>query len=293
MAQKILIVGASGLLGSNCMKHFSSHGWTLEGTYFSYPMEGLQYFNTLDLSDLKNFDIDAFNPDVIVHCGALTHVDKCETEQQASYDQTVQSTINLLGIAKRLQATFVYISTDYVFDGTSGPYTEAGTINPLSVYGQHKLEAEQHVQQSGLEHIIIRITNVYGDEARGKNFVSRIIDQCKANQTLTLKLPKDQYATPTNAYDIARALALLIKDGQQGIFHISSTDFMNRIELALKVLSYFPEAKYHLEALDTATLQQPAARPLLGGLISQRFKDLYPEFLFTSVDNYLQKKIVD
>ena len=134
---------------------------------------------------------------------------------------------------------------------------------------------------------MLRVTNVYGDEVRGKNFVARIVAQCKAGESLTLKLPLDQYASPTNAMDIARAMHLLLRDGKEGVYHIGSTDYMNRVALALNVLKYFPGATYQLIPLETAALQQPAARPMLGGFITRKFNQEYPDFRFSTVDDYL------
>src|SRR5690606_5358301 len=178
---------------------------------------------------------------------------------------------------------------DYVFDGVNGPYTEDAPVNPLSVYARHKLEGETLALNS-LEHtLVLRITNVYGDEERGKDFIARIIDQCQKKQKLTLKLPYDQYATPCNAWDIARAMFVLLRDGKKGIYHICSSDFMNRIELALRVLSYFPDADYELMPMSTAELNQPAKRPLTGGFVKKKFADEYPDFLFSNVDDYVKK----
>ncbi|MCB0699363.1 MAG: SDR family oxidoreductase, partial [Chitinophagaceae bacterium] len=201
---KVFIAGASGLVGSNCKKHFTEQGWEVKGSYFSYEVADTVFYNTLEPEHPDNFDIKAFNPDVIVHCGALTHVDKCETEQEASYQQTVQSTINLVEVAKECNARFVYISTDYVFDGVNGPYVETDEVNPISVYGKHKLEAEQYAFNELDNTLVLRVTNVYGNEERGKNFIARIVQQCIDKQKLTLKLPYDQFACPTNAWDIAR-----------------------------------------------------------------------------------------
>ncbi len=288
---KVFIAGASGLVGSNCLKHFTEQGWDVKGSYFSYEVPGTVFYNTLDIQDTNNFDVVSWNPDVVVHCGAMTHVDKCETEPDESYKQTVQSTINLLAVAKQCGAKFVYISTDYVFDGVDGPYKETAPVNPLSVYARHKLEAEQ-LSLSELEHtLVLRVTNVYGDEARGKNFIARIIDQCKNNQKLTLKLPYDQYATPANAWDIARAMYLLLRDKKEGIYHIGSTDYLNRVELALRVLKYFPDAEYDLLPMSTSELNQPAARPLLGGFITLKFSSEYPTFLYSNVDDYMKQKV--
>jgi dTDP-4-dehydrorhamnose reductase len=286
---KIFISGASGLVGSNCLKYFTQQGADCIGTYFSYPLPGIYPFNTLAMDDAANFDIVQFHPDVIVHCGAMTHVDACETAPEESYQKTVQSTINLLEIAKQLNAKLVYLSTDYVFDGQHGPYAETDATAPISVYAKHKLEAEQMVLQASPNHLVLRITNVYGHEARNKNFVSRIIEQCLAKQTLTLRLPLDQYATPVNAWDVARAMYLLLQNNQSGVFHIASTDWMNRVELAKTVLKYFPDAEYTMQPITTKAMQQPADRPLLGGLLKTKFSNAYPNFLFSNVDDFVKE----
>ncbi|HTM67492.1 MAG TPA: SDR family oxidoreductase [Flavipsychrobacter sp.] len=288
---KVFIAGASGLVGSNCMKHFSEQGWEVTGSYFSYPTEGTVFYNTLEPQHPDNFDINAFQPDVIVHCGALTHVDYCETHEEESYQKTVQSTKNLIAVARQCNARFVYISTDYVFDGVNGPYQETDAVNPLSVYARHKLEAEETALNELDGTLVLRVTNVYGDEVRGKNFIARIIEQCVNNQKLTLKLPYDQFATPTNAWDIARAMFLLLRDKKKGVYHICGSDFMNRVELALRVLHYFPNADYDLIPLSTEELNQPAKRPLIGGFVKMKFSREYPDFLFGTVDSYLHQTV--
>lgn len=290
---KIFISGASGLVGSNCQQYFLSKNEEVLGTYFSFPVENTSYYNSLNLADEKNVDVDAFSPDVIVHCGALTHVDYCENHEEESYQKTVQSTLNLLRLAAKHNAKFVFISTDYVFDGKNGPYAEDDFKNPLSVYAKHKLLAEQEVEKSGIPFLILRITNVYGREERNKNFVNRIVQQIKNNETLTLILPHDQYATPVNAFDVAKSLWFLLRDNKEGIYHIASTDFMNRVALAQCILKYFPNAKYNLRIKSTDALNQAAERPLIGGLKTNKFNSEYPDFHFSNVDDYLKSLLTD
>lgn len=284
----VLIVGASGLVGSNCLRHFSAvTDWNIVGTYFSYAAKDTVFLDTLNPDNEDNFDIAAFDPDVIVHCGALTHVDYCETHEEESYTKTVQSTKNIIRLCRKFNARMAFISSDYVFDGVHGPYDEQAPVHPLSIYGKHKLEAEQLVMDSFDDAILLRITNVYGDEERGKNFVARIISQILDGKRLTLKLPEDQFATPVNAMDVARSLRLLLQDGHHGLFHIASTDYMSRVQLSLRILAHFPEAGYDLEALRTDTMNQAAARPLQGGLKNHKFMRLYPDFRFSTVDDYV------
>ncbi len=287
---KVFIIGASGLVGSNCLSYFKENKWEVVGTYFSYPTKDTVFFDTLNLNNTENFDVRAFQPNVILHCGALTHVDYCEHHEAESYDKTVLSTKNIIALANELNAKLVFISTDYIFDGVDGPYEETVKPNALSVYGKHKLEAEQAVLTAASNNIVIRITNVYGDEERGKNFVSRIIEQIKAKQKLQLKLPIDQYSTPINAHDIARCLFLLLNDNKNGVYNISSTDYMNRVQLALTILKYFPNADYELMPMTTEEINAPAARPLQGGLKNKKFMTEYSDFSFSTVDDYVSKK---
>jgi dTDP-4-dehydrorhamnose reductase len=288
---KIFISGASGLVGGNCLKHFLANNINAIGTYFSYALPDIYYFDTLNLNNPDNFDVMNFKPDVIVHCGAMTHVDACETSIEESYNKTVQSTLTLIGLANTLNAKLVYLSTDYVFDGKRGPYFEDDAVNPLSIYAKHKLEAEEAVIKNSANHLVLRITNVYGNEARNKNFIARIIDQCMANETLKLTLPYDQYATPVNAYDVARAMLLLLQNNKNGLYHIASTDYMNRVDLAMNVLKHFPEAQYDLNPISTATMNQAAKRPLLGGLQKVKFSETFNTFIFTTVDDFVKVSI--
>lgn len=286
---KILIVGASGLVGSNCQIYFEEKGWEVVGTHLSYPTEKTVFYNPLE-PETSEFSIKDFKPNVILHAGALTHVDLCEQEPEKSFELTVQSTKNLAQAAQDAGSLFIYVSTDYIFDGKDGPYFEDAKPNPISVYGRHKYEAEMFAR--GLEkHLVIRVTNVYGDEERGKNFVARLIKVAKEKEELHLKLPIDQYATPVNAADVAKALFLLIKDGKKGVYNIASTDYLNRIQLANKVLDRFSEHKVSIQSITTEELKQPAPRPLQGGLKSHKFLTEYPEFRFSSVDNYLEQKL--
>lgn len=286
---RILILGASGLVGGNCLRIFSEKEENaVIGTYFSYPTENTVYFDTLNLDNEKNFGIADFSPEVIVHCGALTHVDYCEDHVEESHQKTVQSTHNAVELCNRFGAKLIYLSTDYVFDGKQGFYRESDPVNPLSIYGKHKLEAEQHIQRELDDFAIVRITNVYGDEVRGKNFIARLSANMKKGDPMELKLPYDQYATPANAYDIARAIWCLIKDGKKGLYHFGSTDYLNRVQLAQKVMHYFGHDQVTLIPMKTSDLGQTDPRPLYGGFSTAKFISEYPDFSFSSVDDYLK-----
>jgi len=286
---KVFISGASGLVGGNCLKHFKGKGLNVVGSHFSFETAATVPFNTLDLSNKNNFDLEGFAPDYILHCGALTWVDYCEKHQEESFEKTVQSTKNLIEIAKKCGSKLVFIGTDYIFDGKNGPYFEDTKPNPVNIYGQHKLDAENLVLKELPESLVIRITNVYGEEIRNKNFIMRLVDNVKNDKDDTLKLPYDQYATPVCAADIAKALYLLMSDNKSGVYNIASTDFVNRVQLAERVLSYFPNHKMKIETISTAESNPPAERPLNGGLLSAKFLSEYPNFKFKNVDDFMKE----
>ena len=196
----------------------------------------------------------------------------------------------MIGLAKANGARLVYISTDYVFDGEDGPYSEDADVNPINAYGKHKLEAEQLVLAEVPNSLVIRITNVYGDEERGKNFIARLVTNAIKGEPMDLKLPIDQFATPVNAYDIARVIYLLLRDKKSGIYNASGSDYVNRFQLATRVASYFPSKSITLQPIRTSELGQAAPRPLKGGLINYKFISEYPDFVFSNVDDYLKAR---
>ncbi|MEZ4722713.1 MAG: SDR family oxidoreductase [Flavobacteriales bacterium] len=282
-----LILGASGLVGGNCLKYFQTQGLNCLGTHFSFATDETVFYNTLDPSDPTNADVSTFNPEVIVHCGALTWVDYCEEHPDESYEKTVVSTQNAVKLAKQFDAKLVYLSTDYVFDGKKGFYREDDEVNPLGVYAKHKLEAERLVQAELKEYLICRITNVYGDEIRGKNFIARLSENMSKGEPMELRLPVDQYATPVNAADVARAIYELLVGMKVGVYHFASTDYLNRTQLAERVMNYFGHDGVSLIPVRTEQLNQPAARPLAGGMSAEKFNQEFPHFRWTNVDDYL------
>lgn len=288
---KVFVVGASGLVGSNCLQKFKELGWDTKGSHLSFSTNDTVYFNTLDLTSEDNFDLKGFDPDVIVHTGALTWVDYCENNPEESYLKTVTSTKNLVSLAKRLNAKLVYYSTDYVFDGETGPYTEEATTNPVNIYGKHKLEAERIIKQElANNHLILRITNVYGDELRGKNFIARLLSAVRNKEEINLNLPYDQYATPLNANDIAIITSMLINDSKNGLYHLGGLEYLNRYQLAKLVLDKLQYSKSNLKSISTTEINPPAKRPLRGGLLSFKLTREYPQLTFSTVEQYIAQK---
>ena len=287
---KILVIGASGLVGGACYNLLSrKDGNQVTGTYRSFSPANRQ-LKFLDSADTNSLEILNEPWEVVIHTGALTNVDLCEQEPEKSYQETFLSTkiiIEKLKDNKRVH--FIYISTDYVFDGVSGPYREDSETNPVNVYGRHKLETEMMILAELSNSAAVRITNVYGEEARNKNYVARLINQLQNNEKFEIKVPVDQFATPIYSYDVARVIELIIEKGLTGIFHAAGSDYFNRYQLVKKVLEYFPSDKVTVTSLPTSEFQQKAVRPLKGGLLCTRIYEESPDFLFANLDDYLKK----
>ena len=277
---KILIVGGSGLVGGNCLAYFVREtNWEVIATHKTFPTEQTTYFNATDLSDPANFDVVNFQPNVIIHCAALSWVDRCEDYPKESKEKSVVPAKNMINLAKEIQAKLVFISTDYLFDGNDGPYAEVAIPNPLNVYGKHKLEVEGIIQEELVDYLICRITNVFGEEIKKKNFIANFLKQI-SNGVRTIKLPNDQFSTPVGAYDVAKAIWLLLENEKKGIYHLSNSEYKTRYEIAQEVLSVIPVPEFHIEQIYTVDMDVSTPRPLLGGLIADKFLSEFPAFTF-------------
>jgi dTDP-4-dehydrorhamnose reductase len=177
--------------------------------------------------------IDEFAPQVVIHCAAFTNVDKCEQEPDTAYRINALGTQNVALACQRCDASMVYISTDYVFDGTSGePYWEWDTPNPQSVYARSKLAGERITQMLLSKFYIARTAWLYN--RGGNNFVGSVLRL--ADERPELRYVTDEVGSPTYAPDLAQALGRLIAQPLYGIYHLSNAGVCSRYEWAKAVL---------------------------------------------------------
>lgn len=198
-------------------------------------------------------------PEVIINCAAWTDVDGCETNRVRAFEANARGPENLAASARRIQAGFVTISTDYVFDGTKdGFYTQRDDPNPTSVYGVSKLEGERRAQSECARTIVVRTGWIFG--IGGRNFLSRVIELAARNEHL--KAISDAWGTPTYAADLARRLRQLAELDLPGIYHVvNSGDGASYEEFAREALSAAGCEKAMIESVRTDSLRRPAPRP--------------------------------
>jgi len=270
---KILVTGANGLLGQKLIyrikKMSNVHCIAIaKGENRLLNKTGYEYFDA-DITDAERMKdvIKISAPNYIIHAAAMTNVDACENDKENCKKINVEAVEILANICDELNIPLVHVSTDFIFDGSSGPYDEKATPAPISYYGWSKLEAENIVQKMKAPWTIIRTVLVYGivDNMSRSNIVLWV--KSSLEQGKDIHVVNDQWRTPTLAEDLAEGCLLAVLKNAQGIYNISGNEFMNIYDLAVKVAEHYGLNKELIHATNSATLNQPAKRPPITGFI--------------------------
>jgi dTDP-4-dehydrorhamnose reductase len=246
---KVVVTGAKGQLGTDLVHLLADKGYEVYG----YGREEL---------DITNFDqvkqiIGKVNPDVVIHTAAYTKVDLAESEPDQAFLINAYGTRNVAVASEKVGAKLVYVSTDYVFDGTANvPYHEFAPTNPLSVYGKSKLAGEQFVRDLHSKFFIVRTSWVYGKH--GNNFVKTMLKL--AQERDELMVVDDQIGCPTYAVDLANCILELIQTEKYGIYHVSNSGHCSWYEFA-KAIFEETEIDVKINPCTTKDFPRPAPRP--------------------------------
>jgi len=271
---KILITGANGLVAGYLIREWTGRGHQIMATglgpsrLHGTGQEQLSY-QELDIRDAEAVFrvVKKMQPDWIIHNAARAQPDHCETNPAACWDTNVTATRFLLEAARETGAHFLFMSTDFVFDGKNGPYRESDPTGPVNYYGCTKRVAEKAVMASGLQWIIVRTVLVYGQH-RGVqrfNLLTWVRDKLAAGEGI--KVVNDQYRTPTYAGDLALGIRMAIEQDQRGIFHISGNEFMTPYDMAVATAHALGLNAGLIEKVNASTFTQPALRPAKTGFI--------------------------
>jgi len=268
--EKLIITGVNGLLGQKLLEQAHNRFAVLGIDLQPEPLNKKIKFEyqQLDLTKrnpLKN-TIASFKPHYIVNTAAMTDVDGCETQKELCWKINVEAVENLIYAVRNTGTKIIQISSDYVFDGKNGPYSETSAPKPLGYYGKSKLASENLLIAAGVEHAIIRTMVLYGfgTEIR-PNFVTWLIEKLKQNNPV--KIVTDQYGNPTLADDLAHAILQIIDRNKWNLYHISGSELIDRYNFALKIADVFKLNKDLIAPITTPELNQPALRPLKSGFI--------------------------
>lgn len=270
----ILVTGSNGLLGQAVSKMFireTDHDIMLTSAEDGSYVKDIHEYHTLDITrkdDVKKIASE-FIPDVIVNCAAFTNVDLCETERELSWKINVDGVKNLIIAARKYNARVIHFSTDYVFDGKNGPYSEEDVPNPISFYGREKLASENALKTSDVNHTIIRTLVLYGTGEKVKsNFVLWMIDKLKNNEPVNIVT--DQISNVTMIEDLALGTMRIVDRGCSGIYNIAGNDILSRYDFAMKVCEVFGYDKGLVRPITSELLNQPAPRPMKSGLTTYK-----------------------
>jgi dTDP-4-dehydrorhamnose reductase len=262
---RILIVGASGLVGTHCYAESLARGHEVLGTFRSTRATGLARLNLEEEASVRQM-MDSFQPDAVLCAAAWSWVDGCEGDHARAFVENRDHPARLAQFTHSRGAQFLHFSSSYVFNGSAGPYTEIDTPDPISVYGKAKLAGEQAVQAAtGGRALIVRTMGVFGIEPLQKNFVYQVIRNLKAGKRM--RVPKDQLGNATDAIDLARGSLSLIESRASGIWNIAGNNpNLNRVAFARLIAGHLRLDDSLIDPISTMDLKQPAKRPLHGGL---------------------------
>lgn len=221
--------------------------------------------NIRDKNLLKQ-TVMAAMPHTVINLAAMTNVDKCESDRQTAWDMNVTLVENLARLTRTIDAKLVQISTDYVFDGTKGPYSETSVPNPISYYGKSKLAGENVCMAGNTNAVIVRTNIIYGPPRERPDFVRWVLDALESRTPI--RVVDDQIGNPTYVDDLAEVIMRLALSKRTGMYHVGGADFVSRYDFAMRIAEFFKLDPSIIARVTTAELAQPARRPLKLGLIS-------------------------
>jgi dTDP-4-dehydrorhamnose reductase len=242
---RIVITGALGQLGRSLQEVLQEHELFL----IDLPEH--------DVTDIGIISAMAdFEPELVIHAAAMTDVDGCELDPDAAYEVNALGTKNVALASQRCGAPLLYISTDYVFDGTKEePYLEFDEPNPINIYGRSKLAGEDFVRRLLNRFYIVRSAWLYGQG--GNNFVNKVLQL--AEERKELFVVTSEVGSPTYTRDLAEAIARLIEHPMYGVYHLVNEGTCSRYELAHRILELAGKSDFPLYPAET--YERPAKVP--------------------------------
>ena len=268
-----MIVGANGLLGQKVTEFLA------RGTTNRLVLAARSPAPRVHVADSVYLELDItrkqqvreavseHKPNIIINAAAMTNVDACEKERETAWKVNVTGVENIIEAAKRLDATVVHISTDYIFDGKSGPYAEDDRPEPVNYYGRSKLASENQLRASGLPYIIMRTMVLYGFAPDVKsNFALWLVRNLEDRSPV--RVVDDQMGNPTLVDDLAHAIIGAVELEKTGVYHVAGREIVSRHDFALTLASVFGFDAELISPVKTSALNQPAQRPLKSGLIT-------------------------
>ena len=278
MKKRVLITGGNGLLGRSIIScNQNRFELLVTGKQKSLTAETYNFYTPLDILDSNQCDnvFSKFNPDYVIHAAAMTNVDKCEEDPVACNLVNVDGTNNILKGCEKYGSHLIFISTDFIFDGDHGFYSENSKPNPISIYGMSKWKAEKLIRASAIHSSIVRTSLVIGhfEDLMTSNII--LWARKKLSKGEKISIVNDQIRTPTWSVDLAEGCFLLIENKAVGIYNISGSEKFRISELIMRVAEHGNYNSKLIKEVKTKELGQIAPRPLISDLdISKARKNI-------------------
>jgi dTDP-4-dehydrorhamnose reductase len=266
--RRVLVIGTRGQVGQELVAELTRRPGPLDvvAAARSHPDPARQV--QLERPETIERLVLAVGPNHVILTAAATNVAWCEEHPDESRAINVIGTEAAAFAARRVGASFTFISTDYVFDGISGPYGENEPTNPINVYGANKLEAEAAVMAADPANLVVRTCQVFGDDPQRTNFVVRVVDRLRRGEHVEAAV--DLFGTPTYAPDLARALAELTLTRANGIWNVAGDTFLSRYGLAKMAAAAFGCERAAIVEVAADQMDDPVNRPRRAGLRNDR-----------------------
>ncbi len=273
-----MITGAEGQLGKalqiGLTDKFNILSTTRQPTQLAKNQRNVQKLDITDKENISNV-LESFKPDIIINCAAYTNVDGSEINKDLAHQVNVEGLRNLIQLSD-INTYLIQISSDYVFDGDSGPYSEDEHTFPVNYYGKTKLEAENILRGTRRKWAIFRPNVIYSSDLFSKgNFFAWVYRSLLKKDSISVVT--DQISNPTFNLEFVKAIFQCIIMDFEGILHIGSDDYMSRYEFALDIAKVFGLDSALITKIDTDSLTQKvksyiAKRPLHSGLVVSKIE---------------------
>ena len=284
---RILITGAFGQLGhalQSVLSRKSNYELICTGRKIKKGQEGipLDIRNQVALKEI----INTTAPDILINLAAMTNVDACELNPKLAGEINVAG---LQHICDSFKGKIIHLSTDYVFDGTSGPYKEDDPLNPISIYGKTKLASEHILLEKNIKNLVIRGNVLYDYSPHtSASFLNWVVSSLKNNQEI--KVVEDQFNNPTWTRSMSDIIELSIENDLEGIIHWGDSVHISRFEFAKLIAKKFSLNESLIKPVLTSELNQPARRPLQSGLSTEKLVNML-DIIPPSIDDCLDEII--
>ena len=262
----VLVIG-SGFLGKNVVNEFKHNQIQVVGTNYS---RNDVYVDITSIDSIISC-VKKYSPEIIVNCAANVNVDELENNEKLAFSINAKGAENIAKVCKNNEIRLLHISSDAVFDGKRGMYTEDDILNPINVYGKSKMLGEQMISETLENHVIIR-TNFYGFYNRGKFLFNWILSKLKNNEEVLGF--NDVFFNPLEVTNVSKMICELSSGKICGILHLSSDEIFSKFEFATKIAEFFDFDSNLVKPRSIDEFGFNAKRPKNTTLVNKKAKNL-------------------